>query len=111
MRIVVVEDEAELAWLADHFLRDAGHEVTVAPFITEAMLDPSYWSDVDCAVVDARLPRRDGSILLAYLAGSCPHVRRVLCTASVDEREGREHAQRVLLKPYDKDEMAAAVSG
>lgn len=109
VRIVVVEDTPELAWLAEHFLTQGGHDVTVAPFITEQMLQPSYWENIDCAVVDSRLPRRDGSVLLAYLAGSCPHVRRVLCTALVEETEGREHAEFCLLKPYDKDDLLAAV--
>lgn len=109
MRIVVVEDVEELAWLAEHYLTPAGHEVVTERRITDPMLQPDHWQGVDCAVVDARLPGRAGEVLLAFLKAACPRVRRVLCSASMEMGDAAPLADVTLLKPYDKEEILEAV--
>ena len=111
LRVVVVDDEPDLRWLASHYLVEAGFGVETWDRVSDDLLELSAWDGVGAAVVDGRIPFRPGAVLLEWLADNAPHVRRVLCTASVHDAVRDTRAHVILLKPYSPEQLVEAVRG
>lgn len=102
-RVLVVDDNADLAELLSEVLVDEGHEVVTAGDGLEAVaqLDAGFTPHV--AIVDSRMPGLDGHGLLLHMraAGLTTHV--VILTAFPSRREAalfkQEGADQVLSKP------------
>ncbi|WP_226782482.1 response regulator transcription factor [Oceaniglobus trochenteri] len=113
MRLLVVEDEPDLAGaVADH-LRAADHAVDLAPTLEDgqaAVRATAY----DLVLLDLRLPDGDGLTLLRGLRdrGAATPVLIVTARDRIMERiAGLEAgADDYLVKPYDLDEMLARVT-
>lgn len=111
-RILLIEDEAELAELLGDLLRDFGHEVRVAGSVGEAEEHLRGWPP--CAVVtDVTLPdvaREELVQRLRINVGSAP-ILLMSAIAPSDLRKLAEEqgAQGTIPKPFDLDEFEQAV--
>ena len=83
LRLLVVDDEPELAELIAEFGRRAGYDATCTSDPDD--FDRLYHDDFDVIVLDLWMPRRDGIELLRHLAER--HSRaRVILVSGFDER-------------------------
>lgn len=113
MRLLVVEDEPDLAAaVADH-LRAADHAVDLAATLADAQASVRA-TVYDLVLLDLQLPDGDGLTLLRGLRDRGAAVPVLIVTARdrITERiAGLEAgADDYLVKPYDLDEMLARVT-
>ena len=112
MRLLVVEDEGDLAQAAAEHLRAAAHAVDVAPTLQDALAAARAVA-FDLILLDLRLPDGDGLDLLRDLRNRGDGTPVIIATARdrITERiAGLEAgADDYLVKPYDLDEMLARV--
>lgn len=113
MRILVVEDEVELADAVARGLRREGYAVDVAPDGSDA-IDRAGYTPYDLVLLDLNLPDIDGLEVCRQLrAMSVPGPRVLMLTArdSLDDRVSGldEGADDYLVKPFDFPELVARV--
>src|SRR5258708_3183894 len=108
MKILVIDDEAELRSTISDILRDAGHEVTEAGDdgpAAQALVDEGGF---DLVISDVRLPGLDGLELFRRARTTSPLSDFMLMTAFADVAEAvaalKEGAADYLTKPFDPDE-------
>jgi two-component system OmpR family response regulator len=112
MRILVVEDEIEIARLLVDRLRSGGYEVDHAPTIGAARraVDSQSYA---LAVLDRRLPDGDSLGLILDIRKRHPGARIVVLSALeavTDRIAGLDAgADDYLVKPFDVDELLARV--
>ncbi len=106
MRVLVVDDNTELAENLAEILSDAGHDTWVASSAAAAL---AFGECFDFALLDVRMDGMDGVELLAALRRRCPQTVCVMMTAfSRDERLDAARtlgARQVLHKPVCLDEL------
>lgn len=111
-RLLLVEDEPELAKMVAALLRDEGYDVDVA-LDGQAGLHGALTRDYDALVLDRGLPAIDGLDLLRRLRKSGLRTPVLMLTAYdtvADRVEGLDSgAQDYLGKPFDIDELLARV--
>ncbi len=113
-RILIVEDEADLAWVEQFNLESEGYEVQVAPEgLTALQALDSFVPDV--LVLDVMLPHVDGWAVLSK-AQDIPEERRpkVIVVSAVagvgDEAKARSlGVGSFLAKPFEMDELLRLV--
>ena len=114
MRVLVVEDEADLADAVARGLRREGYAVDVAYDGDEA-LDKAAVNAYDVVCLDLNLPRVDGIEVVRRLrADQQREPPRVLMLTARDRTRDRvvgldEGADDYLVKPFDFDELKARV--
>jgi two-component system OmpR family response regulator len=112
MRILMVEDEFELAGLLVERLRGSGFETDHAATLLDARAAIGA-RDYSLALLDRRLPDGDNIALVPDLQRSHPRARVVILTARdavSDKIEGLDaRADDHLAKPFDVDELMARV--
>jgi len=112
MRILVIEDEAQLARHINRALMRSGHLATAKHDGVEG-LEAALENPPDLVVLDLNLPRLDGFSVLARLRqANCP--ARVLILTARGEVEHRVKglkagADDYLAKPFSLDELVARV--
>jgi DNA-binding response OmpR family regulator len=110
-RILVVEDEMEIARVVRDYLLEAGYDVTVAG-TGEAALASARGSRPDLVVLDLGLPGVDGLDVARELTGSSG-IPIVMLTARGDETDrivGLElGADDYVVKPFSPKELVARV--
>jgi DNA-binding response OmpR family regulator len=113
-RVLIVEDEADLAWVEQFNLESEGYEVRVA-LEGLAALDALESFTPDVLVLDVMLPRVNGWDVLAR-AQQLPNERRpavilVSAVAGVADQARAEGAGvgRFLAKPFDIEELVRVV--
>jgi DNA-binding response OmpR family regulator len=110
-RILVVEDELEIARVVRDYLADAGYDVVVAA-TGEAALSSARGSRPDLVVLDLGLPGIDGLDVARELTASTG-VPIVMLTARGDETDrivGLElGADDYVVKPFSPKELVARV--
>jgi DNA-binding response OmpR family regulator len=113
-RVLIVEDEADLAWVEQFNLESEGYEVRVA-LEGLAALDALESFTPDVLVLDVMLPRVNGWDVLAR-AQELPDERRpvvilVSAVAGVADQARAEGAGvgRFLAKPFDIEELVRVV--
>lgn len=112
MRILVIEDERQLAGQVSRALARHGHTVTPhydgAEGLQAALIDPP-----DLIVLDLNLPSLDGLSVLARLREAKSPARVLILTArsEVEHRVKGLHAgaDDYLAKPFSLDELAARI--
>ena len=111
-RILVVDDEQELARLVELHLRDAGFEVELAHDGRRG-LDLAMTGSFDCMVLDLMLPGLDGLELCQQLRRQQIHTPILMLTARSSEGDrvlGLEvGADDYLTKPFSVRELVARV--
>jgi two-component system OmpR family response regulator len=113
MRVLVVEDDADIAGFVAKGLSEAGYTVDVAhdgeQGLTRALADPAY----DALVIDVMLPRIDGLRVIATLRQRGVNTPVLILSArrSVDERVLglQSGGDDYLTKPFAVAELVARV--
>lgn len=110
MRALVVEDEAKLAALLAHALRQRGFAVDVASAGDDAVVRATA-TDYDLILLDVMLPGPDGFEVCRRLRGQEVWTPILMLTA-LDDVEHRVHgldagADDYLAKPFSLDELLA----
>ncbi len=112
MRLLVIEDEADLAQAAVAHLRAASHAADHVLTLADAWAALSA-TRYDLVLLDLRLPDGDGIAFLSEMRGRDAKTPVLIVTARdrISERiAGLEAgADDYLVKPYDLDEMLARV--
>jgi DNA-binding response OmpR family regulator len=113
MRILVVEDEPDLASALAVGLRREGYAVDVAGDGTSAVERAEY-TPYDLLLLDLNLPDMDGlEVCAAVRAGADPQPRILMLTArdTLDDRVAGldEGADDYLVKPFDLAELLARI--
>ena len=110
-RILVVEDEAKIAWLVRDYLEHAGFEVVMSAN-GDSALAQARRSRPDLVVLDLGLPDRDG-LDVARTLRSLSNVPIVMLTARGEETDrivGLElGADDYVVKPFSPRELVARV--
>ena len=113
-RILIVEDEADLAWVEQFNLETEGYEVLVAPEGRSAIEALSSF-DPDVLVLDVMLPYVDGWQVLARMR-EMPSARRpkvIMVSAAAgasDQAKAEEYGVgSFLAKPFDMEDLVRAV--
>lgn len=113
-RVLIVEDEADLAWVEQFNLEVEGYEVVVAPEGRSALEQLATFAP-DVLVLDVMLPHIDGWEVLARLGQLSPLARpKVIVVSAVTGAESvaRAHAfgaGSFLAKPFDMEELIRLV--
>jgi DNA-binding response OmpR family regulator len=114
-RILIAEDEAELADVLAAFLIKAGAEVRIAPDGLRATQMIEQWRP-DLLLLDVRMPHQDGLSVLAEQRGraqdrdALPIIIISALSDSVDRLLGfRLGADDYIAKPFDPQEVLARV--
>jgi two-component system response regulator HydG len=109
-RILVVDDEKEMAEMLGDGLADLGYRVTVSSSGEEAVLR-LRGEPFDALLTDLRMPGTDGLALLAEARRASPGLPVIVMTAygAIDSaRESiRRGASHHLTKPFKLDELAS----
>lgn len=112
MRLLVVEDEIELAGLLAGQLRDAGFYCDCVGSIKQAK-DALRAGDYDLLLLDRRLPDGDGLSQIPSFRAIGPKLRIVMLTARdapADKATGLDAgADDYIAKPYDREELLARI--
>ena len=113
-RVLVVEDDADLAWVERFNLESEGYEVKVAPEGLTAVEQLKSFSP-DVVVLDVMLPHLDGWAILERTKelppDRRPEVILVSAVAGVADRARGESlgVGRFLAKPFDMDDFVRMV--
>jgi two-component system OmpR family response regulator len=112
MRLLVVEDEPDLAHAVVDHLRAQAHAADHAPTLEEAEAAVRA-TRYDLVLLDLRLPDGDGLSLLRGLRDRASTMPVLIVTARdriMERVEGlKAGADDYLVKPYDLDEMTARI--
>jgi two-component system alkaline phosphatase synthesis response regulator PhoP len=113
-RVLIVEDEADLAWVEQFNLESEGYEVEVA-LEGRAALKALETFEPDVVVLDLMLPNVDGWSVLAR-ARELPAARRPTVIVVSAVAGARDHARAeelgvgsFLQKPFDMDDLVRLV--
>src|SRR6266850_8504937 len=109
MRILIVEDEADLLASLAKAMREAGYAVDTAEDGEDGLYKAESW-DYDAIVLDVMLPRLDGWGLLQKLRRTkkTPVLMLTARDASRDRIRGLDTgADDYVVKPFDLDELLA----
>jgi signal transduction histidine kinase/ActR/RegA family two-component response regulator len=113
-RILVVDDEPDIAATLVETLEHDGHKVDVAADGAEALASVQR-QDYDVIVTDTKVPRMDGPAFYRELARRRPALARrvVFLTGDLMDREKREWLESIgnltLAKPFDVNDIRRAV--
>lgn len=110
MRILLVEDEAELLAVVKKGLTEAGYSVDTASDGEEGLYMATEYP-VDAVILDVMLPKLDGISLLSRLRREGVNIPVIMLTAKdtlSDKIEGLDvGADDYLTKPFEFDELLA----
>jgi CheY-like chemotaxis protein len=104
MRILLADDERELAAVLSRYLSNAGHEVCT---VTTGGLDvlPAYDRfHPDVVLMDVLMPRFNGITISHALHSRNPEIKLVLCSGSLSEDHpfvATAGASAFMAKPFD----------
>lgn len=108
IRLLIADDEEDLATFLAHRLRKRGLDVTMALSGSEAVSAASELK-FDVAIVDLKMPDLDGITVMEEIKHIQPFLEVLMLTGhgSHDSawEAGRLQAFRYLLKPFDFDEL------
>ncbi|MCO4746669.1 MAG: response regulator [Proteobacteria bacterium] len=109
-RILLVEDDADLAEIWTELLELLGHEVTWAA--TLQALRATVPGSIDLAIVDWTLPDGSGSDALAHIATHYPDAKAVVTTGHDESTvpNGIHGVSAVLRKPFRIRELREVVT-
>ena len=114
-RVLIAEDEADLAWVEKFNLESEGHQVEIAPEGLSAVEALDRFAP-DVLILDLMLPRMDGWSVLEKMR-ELPEERRpkvilVSAAAGMANRARAESAgvESFLAKPFEMDDLLDLVA-
>src|SRR2546423_11833566 len=113
-RILIVEDQEDIAEILGEIVESLGHHVGFAPTIADAVA--AVRADApDAILLDVVLPdARETQGLDALRAAAGPSMPIVMVTANVDEDLGRELLKRgafdYIMKPFERNQLDRALT-
>lgn len=111
-RILVIEDDKDIAHLVELHLRDAGYEASLA-FDGKAGLESALSNKFDLIILDLLLPGMDGIEICRRLRSSSPYTPILMLTSRSSELDrvlGLEiGADDYLTKPFSIRELLARI--
>ncbi len=112
MRVLIIEDDAQLVWLISGAL-EAAHTVVDVAYDGEAGLELALRGMYDVAIVDWMLPGRDGPAICRAIRAARRPLAILMLTArtEVEDRVAglRSGADDYLGKPFAVEELVARV--
>jgi CheY-like chemotaxis protein len=109
-KILLVEDEMLVRELAFEDLTDAGHDVTAAGSGDEALTILRGDKGFDVLFTDIRMPGQiDGWQLAEEARELIPTLKIIFATGLNDDSGWRRPEDRLLAKPYRKDDLLKAL--
>jgi signal transduction histidine kinase len=114
--ILLAEDEEVIREMAQLGLEAKGYKVIAQPDGARALAYyREHWEDIDLVVADMAMPRMGGPELFAGMKEINPNVRVIVSSGYSHDQEGermlRHGCLGFLQKPYDADQLAAAIRG
>jgi CheY-like chemotaxis protein len=109
LRVLVVEDVEDLLMLACEFVSILGHKADGALSAEEA-LECLKRCEYDLLVTDIGLPGMNGRELAQMAKTMYPHIKIVYASGYGDAGEGDAFASVVLSKPYELNQLTAALN-
>lgn len=113
-RVLVVDDQPDVADALGALLRSLGHSVSVAYDATHA-LDLFRRERPEVAILDLTMPEISGYELARRLRADSTELRLLALSGSAEvSRSGGEHPagfERVLIKPPDVDALIRSLDG
>ncbi len=111
-RILVVEDQPDVAQLIEVVLRSEGHTVAVAPDGAQGLMMSRDWKP-DLILMDIMLPGVDGGTLISRLRQEAETVNLPIIAMSASrtlrDRSEELEADALLSKPFDVDALLVQV--
>ena len=114
-KILVLEDDADIANLIESTLKGVGHEVVKAPNVSRAMTVVRQ-EDISAAIVDLMMPIVDGYQFCTWARrrSKTANLPIIIVTAH-EERYGRERAEGLgikyfIPKPFEVQDLLKAVA-
>lgn len=112
MRVLVADDTVDIAVWLSHTLTNAGFDTRLKVCGFGDLLTEAAWVAIDAVVLDAMMPEVGGVEIARFVKDKCPHVRVVMATGSITAaEEATGLADVVLLKPFDSEDVVAALRG
>lgn len=112
--VLIVDDEPNIRWTMEEFLRGAGYEALTAADYEAALSALDAAHALDAAVVDVVLPRRGGVELVQEMGRRAPEVPVIVMTGEPNVARlpeiVRAGAYDFLLKPVTKEVLLKAVA-
>lgn len=111
-RILVVEDDPDIAQVVQATLEESGHEVHVATDGRKALAELAAWPP-DVVILDLLLPELSGHALLRYLR-DLPEYRQMpvlIMSAALPTLHKVDAASALLPKPFDLNELVGLIAG
>jgi FixJ family two-component response regulator len=112
--IAVVDDDPRILESLENLLESAGYAVSL---FTSAMalLEAGGLGEIDCVISDINMPEIDGLELSRSLQAARPGLPIILITGHPEMLNGSPsvggtHRYRLFTKPYDPDQLLAAIS-
>src|SRR5262245_29436887 len=113
-RVLVVDDEESVRHFAEHVLREAGYEVTVAFDGLDALRVVAKHAPFDLFVIDMTRPQMTGDQLAQRLRESDPNVKILYLTGSTDqsvkEKTRRSQHEAFVDKPLTNRRLTKVAS-
>lgn len=112
MKLLIIEDEADLRNIILKYLQKEGYVCEIAPDYAEAFRKINNY-EYDCVLVDLKLPKGDGMSLVKMLREDDSNSGIIIISAS-DSTEERirgleEGADDYLTKPFNLSELNARI--
>jgi CheY-like chemotaxis protein len=115
MKILIVDDNAGLAWILQVMLEDEGYEVRVAKDGSEGYFAFLLFQP-DLILTDIQMPNKNGLELIRLIRLHNPDVRTVYMSSDLDyyepvlQEEKEKHKACVLSKPFSREELMSSLS-
>jgi two-component system response regulator PilR (NtrC family) len=110
--ILIADDEVSYRDILSTQLANAAYEVVVTANGEEA-IERLGKSKIDLALLDIRMPKRDGIQVLEYIKHNCPGTKAIMLTGFADLEVAMEAkelgAYDFISKPFALDDLLATV--
>ncbi|OGP93162.1 MAG: hypothetical protein A2156_08390 [Deltaproteobacteria bacterium RBG_16_48_10] len=116
MKILIVDDNQELAWAIRIMLEDEGYEARSARDGQDG-----YWAFLefkpDLVITDIHMPGENGLEFMEHIRTHNPMVRTIYMSGDLDsfwsplEEEKKRYPVSLLEKPFSKGELMGLLSG
>lgn len=107
LKILVVDDEADLCWVLDQTLKDDGHEITKVERGKAARQIIKHTS-FDLAFIDIKLPDDDGLAVAEFFKKNNPNIKVAIISGYYypgDERLADKDVDGFISKPFDLEQI------